>query len=138
MKAVRWVLVGPLWVAGLFAWIFATVWIGAFVRSLCPEDLVASGTCAASWYVGLKELAFCASAAAGAIAMVALPSLAAPRSVTLDVAVSAYGLGGAVAICVTWAAWMAGAGMAAILPLLVALAAGLITVSLFARRRSAV
>jgi hypothetical protein len=86
--------------------------------------------------VWLEQLTVCGTAAAGAIVTVAFPSIVAPPKVTANVAACAYGLGAALAIWVTWVGWLAGA--IAILPLLVALGAGLATVLLFARRSSAV
>jgi hypothetical protein len=117
-------------------WLWSSLWAESLVHSLCPEDLFVAGTCAAEWYVWLEQLAICGTAAAGAIATVAFPSIVAPPKVTASVAACAYGLGVAVAIWVTWVGWLAGA--VAILPLLVALGAGLATVLLFARRRNAV
>lgn len=102
MKTIRWLLVAPLWIAGLPLWVAVTAALQAVALRFCPAQMVVSDTCTADWYPLVDQLAMCAGAAAAALAMVALPTLMAPAS-RERVSLLCFSVGGLLALCILMA-----------------------------------
>jgi len=130
MKAVRWLLVAVLWIAGLYVWLFGTIGFESLALRFCPQDFLVSGTCAAQWYPAAQTAARCLGAALGAAAAVGLPSLVAPTA-NRRVAWCSFGSGAAVAVLLAY--WL---GSSATWPLLAALCAGALATVRFGHRRT--
>ena len=132
MKTVRWLLTGPLWLAGFLVWIVVTTMLQGIALRFCPPELVISDTCAADWYRIVDQLAICGGAGAGALAMVALPTWIAP-SARYRVSLASFSLGSLVALLILLAF-----GASAMAPFLSAVVVGILAVVLFGRRGDAV
>ncbi len=132
MKTLRWLLTIPLWMTGILLWVLVTTALQGIALRFCPPELVLSDTCATDWYAVLDQIGLSVGAAAGALAMVALPTCIAPSD-RYRVAVVFFSLGSLLALLVLFAF-----GTMAVAPFLAALTMGLLAVAFFGRGRNAV
>jgi hypothetical protein len=130
MPLLRWLLVVPLGLAGAFFGFASAAFLASAAVKLCPEELLVSGMCTASWYPALEQSIMCFGGALGAVGAVALPALAAPAHKKY-VALVALILGAAYSLWV-----LVGVGSFVLLPAVAAIAAGLLA-TLATFRRSA-
>ena len=118
----RWLLIVPLGIAGGWAGIIAAIALHGISTRLCPSELLISGMCTAWWFRYAELMSFCLGAAFGAVLVVALPSLAAPRF-HKRVAIVAFGAG------VIYASYfLLRAGVSVLVPFAFAVVAGLLVV----------
>jgi hypothetical protein len=133
MKILRWVLVVPMWLAGLVVWIVSTILLESVPLWFCPPKLTFPPACAADWGSAADHLSVCVGAAIGAMAVVSLPVLVAPEA-KARVALVAYCCG-ALFAGLLW--FLMGPGVADRAPFLSALVAGFVVGAALVRRHNA-
>ena len=128
-QLLRWVLVVPAAFAGWVLALGVGLGLHAIAQRLCPPALVVSGMCTASWFRPVEQAISIGSAALAAVLIVSFAVLSAP-SHKRRIAALAY-------LCGAVAAILMGVSAGAIVEAGAALVAGLATLSIALRRRSA-
>jgi len=118
LRTIRWALVLLLAPLGYVAAVLLAILLTQLLVRLCPQHLLVSGMCTASWYTTAEVAAFAFATAVGAALWVVLPSLVAPAHRS-RVAWVAFVLGAAYA---TW--FMSQVGMGFAVPFACAVVSG--------------
>ena len=121
MKILRWLLVIPVAFLGWFLALFLGLSTEDFLTNLCPKDMIVSGACTAPWYFKLSSLIPPVFSGIAAVFVVAFPTLVAPVY-RFQVSVIAFLCGAIAAFGISRGTIM--------LEVLIALAAGLLTVGI--------
>ena len=97
LRVLRWLAVVPAALAGWYLAFAGGIMLHSLATSLCPEPLLVSGMCTASWFPWLEEVIFAITAALAAFLVVWLATACCPIA-KARVATIAFVLGALVAI----------------------------------------
>ena len=101
VTTLRWLAVLPAALAGWYLALASGILLHSLATSLCPEDMLVSGMCTASWFEWLEQGIFAFTAALAAFLVVWLATLCCPSAcpgAKARVAAIAFILGALVAI----------------------------------------